>query len=393
METGAQTIVFDQTLESLPKHDRLRSYLLGELSEGRLKPGDPLPTEHQLASASLMSRSTVRRALDALEKNGLILRVPGHGTFVHEAAMQRLQAGDAHAEKGGDATDRSTFVLIVPDTRGGQYPSLQRGFHKACSGSKTEVVVSDTSNDPLQQSQVILEMMDRKVSGVAMVPSTHPVAAHQVRPLQALGIPVVFCHRRVEGVRAPLIGFPFLEMGRLAGQEMARFGHRRAAMFAIHSSPSVLAMQQGLRDALEKEGGEFPDEFLKVDDSHHYDANHEKFIAASLEEMLQHPQRPTVIFCPFDAIAEFVYLHLHKLGLSVPGDMSIISFGGSWREGAIARRLTAVTVDEEALGHKAVNLLSDIISGKIAIDSELEIMMPLSLNRGETLAQPSANPS
>ena len=70
----------------IPKHERLRAYLLKELSGGRLKPGDALPTEFALAISAEVSRNTVRHALGELERSGLIRRVRGCGTFVHESA-------------------------------------------------------------------------------------------------------------------------------------------------------------------------------------------------------------------------------------------------------------------------------------------------------------------
>src|SRR3954471_1297337 len=73
------------SLGGIPKHERLRAYLLQELNGGRLKPGDALPTEFALATSAEVSRNTVRHALAELERGGLIRRVRGCGTFVHES--------------------------------------------------------------------------------------------------------------------------------------------------------------------------------------------------------------------------------------------------------------------------------------------------------------------
>src|SRR5688572_27758518 len=104
---------FQSDSEAIPKHERLRAYLFKELSEGRLKPGDALPTELALATSAEVSRNTVRHALAELERSGLIRRVRGSGTFVHESAMERVRSG------------LDIFALVIPDTRGGYYPSLQ----------------------------------------------------------------------------------------------------------------------------------------------------------------------------------------------------------------------------------------------------------------------------
>lgn len=63
------------------KHERLQHHVI-ELIEQRLAPHDRLPTERDLAEAMDVSRVTVRRALDQLERERKVYRVQGAGTFV-----------------------------------------------------------------------------------------------------------------------------------------------------------------------------------------------------------------------------------------------------------------------------------------------------------------------
>src|SRR3989441_7289244 len=58
------------------------------ISEGRLKSGDQLPPERDLAEKFLVSRTSVREALRALESLGLIEIRPGEGTFVREISIE-----------------------------------------------------------------------------------------------------------------------------------------------------------------------------------------------------------------------------------------------------------------------------------------------------------------
>lgn len=55
----------------------------------QLKPGDVLPTETELCGRFGVSRGTVRRAFDELERDGLVSRQPGRGTFVAAPRMER----------------------------------------------------------------------------------------------------------------------------------------------------------------------------------------------------------------------------------------------------------------------------------------------------------------
>ncbi len=60
------------------------------IAEGRLKSGDRLPPERDLAEKFVVSRTSVREALRALESLGLIEIRPGEGTFVREVSVETL---------------------------------------------------------------------------------------------------------------------------------------------------------------------------------------------------------------------------------------------------------------------------------------------------------------
>ncbi|MFC7555324.1 GntR family transcriptional regulator [Pseudoroseomonas wenyumeiae] len=59
----------------------LRNLLARELRENRWAIGEKLPTERELGLRYGVARNTVRRALEALEAEGLITRHVGRGTF------------------------------------------------------------------------------------------------------------------------------------------------------------------------------------------------------------------------------------------------------------------------------------------------------------------------
>ena len=60
-----------------------------EVSEGRLAPGTALPSFRHLAEDLLVSVITVKRAYEELEREGIIYRRQGLGTFVADAAPDR----------------------------------------------------------------------------------------------------------------------------------------------------------------------------------------------------------------------------------------------------------------------------------------------------------------
>jgi len=60
------------------------------ITEGKLRSGDQLPPERELAAEFKVSRTSVREALRTLESLGLIAIRPGGGTFVREASVESL---------------------------------------------------------------------------------------------------------------------------------------------------------------------------------------------------------------------------------------------------------------------------------------------------------------
>jgi GntR family transcriptional repressor for pyruvate dehydrogenase complex len=60
------------------------------IAEGRLKSGDQLPPERDLAEKFVVSRTSVREALRALESLGLVEIRPGEGTFIREVSVEAL---------------------------------------------------------------------------------------------------------------------------------------------------------------------------------------------------------------------------------------------------------------------------------------------------------------
>ena len=81
-----------------PLYEQIVDGLRREISEGRLQPGAPLPSFRGLAEELLVSVITVKRAYEELEREGIIYRRQGLGTFVADAAAARSrEAKTAHA--------------------------------------------------------------------------------------------------------------------------------------------------------------------------------------------------------------------------------------------------------------------------------------------------------
>src|SRR6185312_12823348 len=93
-----QSRVSEAVLVSLAKPHHgvgtISAYLRRAIETGAYSEGDRLPPERQLAATFQAARSTVRRALDQLEKAGLVSRRLGSGTFVGATAASNRRAAD-----------------------------------------------------------------------------------------------------------------------------------------------------------------------------------------------------------------------------------------------------------------------------------------------------------
>ncbi|MEL6913062.1 MAG: phosphonate metabolism transcriptional regulator PhnF [Pseudomonadota bacterium] len=71
----------------------IKEQLLDDIVTGRLTEGDQLPTEPQLAARFASGRHSVRRALEALARDGKVSIEQGRGTFVSATPRLTYQIG------------------------------------------------------------------------------------------------------------------------------------------------------------------------------------------------------------------------------------------------------------------------------------------------------------
>ena len=74
-----------------PLYQQIKSLITQSLQSGEWKPGELIPSEVELAVRFKVSQGTVRKAIDELSAENLVVRKQGKGTFVathHEARAQ-----------------------------------------------------------------------------------------------------------------------------------------------------------------------------------------------------------------------------------------------------------------------------------------------------------------
>ena len=102
-----------------------------EIAEGRLAPGAALPSFRQFAEDLLVSIITVKRAYEELERDGIIFRRQGLGTFV--------------AERGHDRS-RETKLAAAKDL-------LREGFREAAEAGLKPHELSELAHEILKEKK------------------------------------------------------------------------------------------------------------------------------------------------------------------------------------------------------------------------------------------------
>ncbi len=106
----------------VPRYHRIAEALRERIREGALGPGDRLPNQRRLARDFGVTLMTLRQALELLERDRLIVRRHGLGTFVatpsidYDILALRRFAGDLTA-LGEDVTTRVLQTRFVPADR------------------------------------------------------------------------------------------------------------------------------------------------------------------------------------------------------------------------------------------------------------------------------------
>ena len=71
-----------ESIVKVPRFLVIKQYLENHINTGNWPAGTRVPSENDLAETFSVSRMTARRALAELDRQGLLLRSPGSGSFV-----------------------------------------------------------------------------------------------------------------------------------------------------------------------------------------------------------------------------------------------------------------------------------------------------------------------
>ncbi|AXG80424.1 LacI family DNA-binding transcriptional regulator [Streptomyces paludis] len=255
-----------------------------------------------------------------------------------------------------DKTHTIGFISdIVATTRFAS--GLIRGALDAAQRAGHVILVLETGGDPARESEAIGAVLDRQVDGIIFA----------VMRARELFVPDIPSSTRVVMLNAtnkkhPVSVLPDeLAGGRSAVRLLADAGHREGIALIGHSeeaerglfrSTTVSQRIAGIRAEMAERGLRFTAEESCWDwEPHHgYDAVH---------ALLERRSGIRAVLCMNDRLAFGAYQALSDRGLSVPHDVSVVSFDNDEIASYLRPGLTTVALPHEAMGRASVEMLLD----------------------------------
>ncbi|HYO08387.1 MAG TPA: GntR family transcriptional regulator [Tepidisphaeraceae bacterium] len=242
----------------------LRQQIVEHLVRVRPKVGDRFHSDLELARISQLSRPTVRRAMDDLERDGWIERRPGIGTFIGPRAGLAVDPRPEHAAaRDRDRTIRLALVMsMVNDFAHGWYAAgIIAGIDNA--GESTGVtceLLGDQHGDGRMISRRLAQSRPDVIAFAA------PALRHLNLLVEArrLNIPCIGTGTLLSSVGAPAVCEDSAGAARIAVNHLASLGHRRIGLILSPLAlPWVFHRRQGYLEGLGDAGIE-PDESLTL---------------------------------------------------------------------------------------------------------------------------------
>jgi LacI family xylobiose transport system transcriptional regulator len=182
------------------------------------------------------------------------------------------------------------------------------------------MVVTGSRDDHMPDARWIDGVLRRQPLGIILVAAE--LSSTDMSRLRSRNIPIVMVDPYgAPASDAPSIGSADWNGGFLATQHLIELGHTDIAIITgPDSMMASTARLSGYRAALDGAGLTVPPEFIRPGQFHHQDGYVEG------RRLLTGSRRPTAIFASSDLHALGVYEAARSLGLTIPGDLSVVGY-------------------------------------------------------------------
>ena len=138
-----------------PLYKGVQRALMEQLASGELKPGQLIPSERQLAIEFSVSIGTLRKAIDELVENRILIRQQGKGTYVASHDRERLLFYFFHIvpHKGIKSYPLVEFVFFHKSTADCPVPDVPIREDPVVHDHRKTVLPRQEGGDPCREFQ------------------------------------------------------------------------------------------------------------------------------------------------------------------------------------------------------------------------------------------------
>jgi DNA-binding LacI/PurR family transcriptional regulator len=270
------------------------------------------------------------------------------------------------------------FGLIISDIVNPFFPELVKSFEFAAIHRGYEVIVANTDYNSDRMAVCVRRMVERKVDGVAII--TSEIDPHLLGELSVRRLPIVFLDM---GKLKPLISDITVDYNkgiREAVQHIIALGHRDIGFI---SGPLSLKSARIRRAAFLKcmtASGIGNQHRTVVEGNHKFDGGE-----VAMTQLLSHPRPPSAVLTSNDLTAVGALRAIHRAGLRVPEDISVVGFDDIELSQFTNPPLTTIRLSRDELGQKAFDALYNAVENPK--DSSKQINVSTSLTIRESTAR------
>jgi len=187
-------------------YERLYSYVVEEIRKGALRSGDRVPSEKELARTHGVSRITSMRALQDLERAGIVERIRGKGTFVARDAPQRAAPDGNSRPHKRDRRSTSQLAFLLPEVSLSYGLDMLRAVEQRAAENGFSLVLTRTRGLQDEEERAIDRLVrSRAVDGLIVFPVNGEFYNASLLRVTLEGYPLVLVDRYLKGIAATAV--------------------------------------------------------------------------------------------------------------------------------------------------------------------------------------------
>ncbi|NIB42401.1 LacI family transcriptional regulator [Pseudomaricurvus alkylphenolicus] len=257
------------------------------------------------------------------------------------AAIKELDYQPNRKAQGLRTGQSNLIGMLLPDLTKPYFPNLAQQVEYAARKAGFAVLLIDCQTDKREQEDGFNVLSQQAVDGIIWFPLDDSIP----KSFGKVKCPVVLIDTTLPGYDT--VKCDFNRGGHLQVEEALKYGHQRIGLL---SGPQSIESARDRRNAvLEAMKGKL-ELAWEVEVPFHTDLN-DKAIKALKK------QTATAVICADDLVAIGAIKALKNLGLSVPGDVSVIGFDDIPWSTLVEPMVTTVAQPISAIGSEAVSML------------------------------------